>query len=115
MSKDLLIGILFYICLQVAIWFSTSAQFVDAWKDKAFYIMVGLSLSTALFAYYGAKYTYSAVGDSVWGARFVGSGAAYLVFPWLTWIFLHESAFTVKTGLCIVLSLLILVVQVWVK
>ncbi len=114
MSKELLLGVLCYLGLHVAVWFGTVAQFVDGWRDKAFYIMLLVSIPASLFSYYGTRYVYTGLGDTAWGARFVGSGTSYLVFPLLTWFYLSESMFTLKTGICILLSFAIIAVQVWV-
>lgn len=51
--------------------------------------------------------------ESVWSARFVGFGASYMVFPLLTYFLLGESMFEPKTLICIALSVLILLVQLY--
>ena len=75
--------------------------------------MLGASLPISLCAYYASRLGYSELGDSAWGVRFLAFGTSYLVFPVLTYILLGESMFTLKTGVCIFLSILIISIQIW--
>ena len=113
--SNLFIGAICYFVLHILLWFSFNLQLMESWKDKAFYVMLALAIPASMLSYYGVKYTYSSVGESAWGARFVGSGMSYLVFPILTWVMLNESMFTLKTMLCVLLSIAIILVQIFVE
>tara|TARA_B100000212_G_C27350591_1_gene523442 strand:- start:128 stop:382 length:255 start_codon:yes stop_codon:yes gene_type:complete len=80
---------------------------------KSLLVAVLLAVPTTLLAYFGTKFGYQALGESAWGVRFFAFAVSYLIFPFLTWWFLGESMFTLKTGLCIALSLVILLIQVY--
>jgi hypothetical protein len=75
--------------------------------------MLALAVPTSMLAYYGTRFGFAAFSESVWSVRFFAFAISYLVFPILTWWFLGETIFTLKTMLCVVLSLLILLVQAY--
>jgi hypothetical protein len=96
------------------IWFSTNLQLVsDELSAKSFQIMLVLAIPTSIAAYYGTKFGYIAFNESAWSVRFFGFALSYLTFPILTWWFLGESMFNIKTMICIALSFVIIAVQLW--
>ena len=110
----LFITFLLFILLHIGVWFSSNTQLIsDVWKDRSFWIMIALAIPTSLLAYYATKIGYSALNDSAWSLRFIGFGTSYLVFPILTWTLLGESMFTIKTMVCIMLSFVIVLIQLW--
>lgn len=102
--------------LHVIIWFSSNGQFI---KGNEFFSKHGLAFAVcsgpvvAVLGYYGARLIYEAMSGSVWQIRFIGFGLSYLVFPVLTWYLLGEPMWTLKTGLCIALSFLIIFIQIY--
>lgn len=114
MSAKILIGACFFAVLHVFVWFATNTQFIsEEWRDKSLAITLGFSIPISLLAYYGTRFAYEGFGDSAWGSRFLAFGISYLVFPILTYLFLGESMFTVKTMLCCVLSFVIISIQIF--
>ena len=114
MTYNLLYSFLLFLLLHVFVWFSSNSQFVsDEWNQKSFYIMLGVSVPISLCAYYASRFGYTALGESVWSIRFLAFGTSYLVFPALTYILLGESMLTLKTLICIALSLIIISIQIW--
>ena len=111
MNINLLYSFLCFVVLQVLAWFSTNLQLTEyAGVTKPIVVAVVLAIPTTLFAYFGTKFGYEAFG-SIWSVRFFVFAISYLIFPVLTWWFLGESMFTVKTMLCVLLSLLIILIQ----
>jgi hypothetical protein len=98
------------------VWFSANGQFI---KENNFFTNHGLLFAMAVgpiigaLGFYGSKLIYGAMSGSVWQIRFIGFGLSYLVFPLLTWMILGESMLTLKTLICIFLSLLILLIQIY--
>lgn len=110
----LTIGIVFFTLLHCLVWFSTNTQFMDQdIKNRSLEIAMLLSIPTTLLAYYGSKFTYAALAESVWAIRFIGFGTSWLVFPVLTWVLIGESMFTPKTLICTFLALCIISVQLF--
>lgn len=99
----------------MGVWFSTNLQLVSSSSSsRSFFIMLALAVPTSMLAYYGTRFGFAAFNESAWSIRFFAFAISYLVFPVLTWWFLGETIFTLKTMLCVILSLLILLVQAYV-
>lgn len=87
-------------------------QFVDeAYKNKQIYLILILSYPISFAYYYAWTHFVTANEGSVWSAKFIFFGLSYLVYPVLAYIVLNQSPFTLKTALCVLLSVLILVIQ----
>ena len=85
----------------------------SSYAGKSLIIALLLAVPTTLFAYFGTKFGYAALGESAWSVRFFAFAISYLTFPVLTWWFLGESMFTVKTMLCVALSFMIIAIQIY--
>jgi len=110
---NLLYGSLLIFLLQILVWVSANGQFSDYFKNfNTLNICAALAIPIAICGYFGSKNLY-AYSSSAWSIRFIGFGISYLVFPIMTWYLLGESMFTVKTILCIFLSLCIILIQVF--
>jgi len=102
-----------FVLTHTLVWASTNLQFIpDIDKTKTLWACVLLAIPTSVSAWFASKACYEAL-DSAWAVRLFAFGVSYLVFPLLTWIFLKESPFTLKTMLCIGLSFSIILIQVF--
>lgn len=114
MNINILYSALCFVGLHVLVWFSTNLQFMTTgWSAKSIWISLTLAIPISMLAYFGSRFGYSALGDSAWGVRFLAFSLSYLTFPFMTYYFLGESMFTLKTSLCIILSCAILVIQLF--
>lgn len=115
MSVNLLYCFLCCIMLHILAWFGTNLQLIShsGWSEKSLIIAVCFAIPCTLCAYFGTKFGYMALGESAWGVRFFIHATSYLVFPFLTWYLLGESMFTLKVGLSILLSVIIILIQVF--
>jgi|TARA_R110001583_G_scaffold38874_4_gene125185 hypothetical protein len=115
----MLFGSVLIVFLHILVWFSANGQFIKDSYLETFFSNHGLLFAMGVgpiigaLGYYGSQIIYEAMSGSVWQIRFIGFGLSYLVFPMLTWVLLGESMFTLKTGLCILLSILIITIQVY--
>lgn len=95
-------------------WFSSNYQFAEGVDEtRALYICLGLSIPTSFLVFYATKHAYYCL-ETAWAVRLFGFSVGYIVFPVLTWVFLHESPFTTKTMLSIMLAFTIIGVQLFV-
>ena len=116
MSQTLIYGMVCFIFCHIFVWFGNSLQFFsDWWRDRPLLTIALFSMPISMLGYYGMRFTYHSMGDSLWSARFIGYATSFLVFPFLTWWFLHETMFTTKTMICIGLSMVIMAVQLFWK
>ena len=96
-------------------WYTHNLQFVnDYWKDKVLLPTVIFGIPALLAFWYGTKFAMEAVPE-LWTARFVAAVFSYLTFPLMTWYYLGESMFTVKTMSCVLLAFCILLIQIFVE
>ena len=113
-ANPLLSALGLFVITQTLVWFTVNLQFVnDYWKAKSFLITVILAVPTSACAYFASQQGYTALSESAWGVRFLGFGTSYIVFPVLTYALLGESFFTAKVLICTLLSVCILLVQVY--
>ena len=110
---NLLYGFLLFTFVHILVWISTNAQFSDFFKDyNTLFMSAVLAVPISIFAYYGSRFMFAESG-SAWTIRFLASSIGYVIFPIMTWYFLGESMFTVKTILCIILAVCIILIQVF--
>ncbi len=108
---------LLYYCFMICVahtgfWFAHNAQFTwNFWSDKPIFANVLFGLPALIVFWYAMRWLMLDFG-SLWSLRFIAFATSYVVFPPLTWILLNESPFSLKTGICIFLSIIILLVQV---
>lgn len=102
-----------FIVLNFLVWISANAQLIPGSNTKTtLTLAVVLAIPISLLAYYGTKIGYGYFG-SAWSVRLSVFGISYLVFPFMTYFYLSESPFQIKTMICILLSIAILCVQVF--
>ena len=107
------LGILLFIVGQIFGWYQLNLQkMYDWWSDKPLLSAILVGVPTSVLFWYGWKHISEAT-NSVWTARFIGSSAGFVVFPILTWFVLGESMFTAKTMICLGLSILIILIQIF--
>ena len=113
---NLVVGCLMFVLLHVLVWFSSNAQFMKTKNfltDNSLALCLILSPFIGILSYYASRYIYTGLQESVWAVRLIGFGLSYLIFPAFTWWFLGESMLTTKTMLCVFLSFLIILIQVY--
>jgi hypothetical protein len=109
----LLLGIALYTVGQTMGWYQLNLQKMFVWwRDKPLASAIILGIPTSISFWYAWRMISEETG-SVWTARFIGSSTGFVVFPILTWFMLGESMFTTKTILCLSLSILIILIQIF--
>jgi len=115
MDYRLIVGFVLFVIAQTVAWYQLNSQFVwEYWKDKAILASLIFSIPVSLLFWYGTKNVYDA-SEALWTCRFLAFSSGMIVFPVLTWIHLHESPFSLKTMLCLVLACVIVAIQVVMK
>ena len=87
-------------------------QFInDYFKDKTHFLILGSSIPISYLYLYAWTHFVNFSNGSVWSARFIFFGLSYFIHPVMAYIFMNESPFTMKTALCTLLSIFILLIQ----
>lgn len=109
----LLVGSLLFVLGQAMGFFQLNLRYFSPWWAERGLLAVALfAFPVAITFWYAWGFTMEGLGSSAWGARFMSFGLSYLVFPFLSYAFLGENMFEVKTMVCVALSVAIIMVQV---
>jgi FtsH-binding integral membrane protein len=115
-TSNLLFACALFAIGQTLGWFQLNSQFVwNWWQDKPIFSAIVFSIPTGICFWYGVKIAYEEMGQVVWGPRFLIFSMSYFTFPLLTYYFLNESMFTLKTMICVALSFAIVGIQLFWK
>jgi len=99
----------------ISAWYGTYSIFIWDWcKANVRFLPLIFALPTSYLFLYGMKFAVEELGEA-WGARLIGFGISYLVFPLLTYHYFGENMFAPKTLICVVLSFAIVGIQVFWK
>ena len=102
--------ILFFIT-NVIIWYQLNSQLVWEWAktSKAMWFSALLGIPISLLFWWATRIGYEAFGN-LWSIRFMGFATSMLTFPVMTYFYLGE-AITLKTGITIILAIIIMLLQ----
>jgi len=104
-------SLLIIILANIGTWFQFQGHFWSdklIWKSPYFIMSIGAVLSP--FFWYATKLSYEHFGQ-FWNIRLMGFGAGTIVFGLMTWTLMNEVP-TLKTIICIILALCIVLIQV---
>ena len=115
LSHDMVVAMCLFTVGHVLAWYTHNSQFVwDFWKNRPILVNIIFGVPCGIFFWYGVKYAVSA-SDMLWTSRFVAFSLSYVTFPIMTWFYLGESMFTLKTMICTALAFMIIGVQIFIK
>ena len=109
--NKLVMSLLLIIIANIGTWFQFQGHY---WLDKPFlksltFVMLSGAILSPLF-WYATKFSYEYFGQ-FWNIRLMGFGAGTIVFGIMTWSLMNEAP-TLKTIICIMLALCIVLIQV---
>ena len=109
--NKLLCAIALIVIANIGTWFQFQGHY---WLDKPFlksltFVMLSGAILSPLF-WYATKFSYEYFGQ-FWNIRLMGFGAGTIVFGIITWTLMNEAP-TLKTIICIMLALCIVLIQV---
>jgi hypothetical protein len=114
MSKTAILSVVLIILGQAGAWFQQFAQSRFEWMRNNLWVNVLVFGSFVSFAFvFAAKYGMESFG-SAWSYRLIQFSVGIFVFTYLTHVFLNEDI-SVKNGVCIGLSILIILIQTFWK
>lgn len=108
----LLILLFFILLTQIIAWFQTYGQVKWVWMKEHFYLVVLLGIPISILWMKSAAYAFELFDGKTWPMRFIGFAVGVIVFTIFSKYFLNE-VMTTKTIMCLTLSLLILIIQIW--
>jgi len=112
-SYNMTLAILMFISGHVLGWFAGNSQFVwEFWSNRPILANVLFGVPAGILFWYGTKFCILDT-ESLWSVRFIASILSYVAFPIMTWYFMGESIFELKTMVCVFLAFIILLVQIF--
>ena len=109
LNRDVLICVLLLFITQIAIWFQLNGQLKWEWFKDNYLLMslLGVPISYALIIC--TQYGYQGFSE-LWPIRLLGFAIGMISFPFITYFVLGEGI-TIKTGISIFLSVVIMILQ----
>lgn len=115
MSRHIVFIIILFILGNTLAWFQANSQFIwKWWYDRPILTILLYSIPTSFTFYYGWRYAVDYFDGSLWSARMFAFGLATIVFTALSYAVKGEGI-NIKTAVCIALSILIILIQMFWK
>ena len=111
---NLLIGMFFGFLAQVATFYQLQGQLKFEWFKNNYWLTVLMGIPISMLFMYSVKNLVIAFDGQMWPSRLIGFSIGAIVFSWLSWAVFNEPL-TMKTFICLMLALAILLVQLFVK
>jgi len=114
MNKPLIIAFILIIISQVLAYLQLQSQFFFTWAKEHPIIVAMFGFPISILLIYFTKYCAIAFDGQTWPGRLIGFSVGAIVFALLSHFILNEQ-FNTKTLICLGLSFLILIVQIFWK
>ena len=110
----LIIGIVFAFVAQTLTFFQLQGQLKYSWIKDNYWLTVLAGIPISMLFMYSVKNMITAFNGEMWPSRLIGFSIGAMVFTLLSWK-VFEEPLTTKTYVCLFLSFLILVIQLFWK
>jgi len=112
--KDLLVGGFLFLIGQVLIYIQLNFQFLYPWFKKNPLVVSLIGVPISYLFVYATRFTVSAFDGAMWPQRFIGFATGMVVYALGTYI-LFNQAIDTKTGISLVLAIILIAVQIFWK
>jgi hypothetical protein len=115
MNRDVIVGMILMTIGQIGVWIQNNSQFIwpETVKYKIPISIVGGSILSYLFIT-AISFLVKGYDGIIWPSRIIPAAIGLIIFSILTWVFAGEGI-NIKTGICILLSFVILGIQIFWK
>jgi multidrug transporter EmrE-like cation transporter len=110
----LLVGIFFGFFAQIGTFFQLQGTLKYEWFKNHYWLTVLMGIPISMLFMYSVKNMIIAFDGQMWPSRLIGFSIGAVVFTWLSWLVFKEPL-TLKTIVCLILALGILVIQLFWK
>lgn len=112
--NNLTVAIFLIVLAQFVTYLQLQSQFVWTWAKDHPLVLALVGFPVSLILIYYTRYCAAAFEGQVWPGRLIGFAVGAIVFAICSRIMFSESL-TVKTGVCLILSVAILMIQIFWK
>ena len=113
-SGALLLGILFGFFAQIGTFFQLQGPLKYEWIKNHYWLTVMFGIPISMLFMYSVKNMIIAFDGQMWPSRLIGFSIGAIVFTWLSWVIFKEPL-TLKTIICLILAIAILIIQLFWK
>lgn len=107
-------GCLLLLLSQTLVWFQIYGPLkIESLKNNHLFIY-GVAIPITFLFYHGVRMTTETFGGSMWVSRFIAFSMGIISFTMLTWYF-NDEGITLKTGITLLLSIIIVSIQIFWK
>ena len=110
----LVVGIIFGFFAQIGTFFQLQGPLKYEWFKNRYWFLVLMGIPISMLFMYSVKNMVIAFDGQMWPSRLIGFSIGAVVFTWLSWLIFKEPL-TLKTIVCLILALGILVIQLFWK
>jgi hypothetical protein len=111
---DFILGLIYGILAQLFTFIQLQGQFKYTWMSQNPIIMAMFGFPLSLLYLTSVKHMVTYFDGNLWPSRLVGFAIGIIVFTLMSWTWFKEPI-SLKTGICLMLSLIILGVQTFWK
>jgi multidrug transporter EmrE-like cation transporter len=111
---DFILGLIYGILAQLFTFIQLQGQFKYTWMSQNPIIMAMFGFPLSLLYLISVKHMVTYFDGNLWPSRLVGFAIGIIVFTLMSWTWFKEPI-SLKTGICLMLSLIILGVQTFWK
>ena len=110
-NKYIVLTTILFLINNILVWYQLNSQLVWEWAEgyKSMWLMSLMGIPISLLFWLCTKWGYMGFG-SLWSVRFMGFAMSMITFPIMTYFYLGETI-TLKTGITILLSIIIMLLQ----
>jgi hypothetical protein len=112
--QNLVFGILWGILGQIVSFFQLQVGIKYGWNQKHPMLLLLLSLPISWTFLKSVEYLIKAFDGQTWPNRLIGQSIGIIMFSIMSWLVFRETI-TMKTGVCIILALCIVAIQIFWK
>lgn len=113
--NDLGIGILLIFIGQLLIYIQTNGQFIwQSFRDNPMILAIVFGTLVSYLFILGQKYLVRYFDGTLWESRFIGFSVGMITFAILTY-FIFDESITMKTGVSIIITLILVLIQIFWK
>ena len=110
----LVVGVIFGLFAQIGTFFQLQGPLKYEWFKNQYWFLVLMGMPISMLFMYSVKNMVIAFDGQMWPSRLIGFSIGAVVFTWLSWLIFKEPL-TLKTIVCLILALGILVIQLFWK
>jgi len=111
---NFIIGLVYAVFAQILTFIQLQGQFRYPWIKENPLIMAAFGFPLSFLFIMSVKHTVAYFEGQLWPSRLVGFAIGVIVFTAMSWMWFKEPI-TLKTGICLILSLTIMGVQIFWK